>query len=188
MIHTPATDAEILRLWQDGVSSSDIAAAVSEKFQIKCSKNMLIGRRNRLGATKRDSPIASPKWSEAEARIVTGSIELSDAVIHAQLRVAGFTRSIGSVEEKAKTIRNRNAERRALGSVAMRPIHIPPPQITAPLVIPRRHGCLWPMWGHNERYRDNPRFCDGVRDAGRSYCWDHARIAYTNLQNERNEL
>lgn len=193
--------AELRRLWAEGLPTKAIGAA------LRLNKNQVIGKAHRLDLPGRGSPIKSvgqkaapkpnpsptstllPLPSLKEAENLNGRIVTMRANGGPPARIA-LGLPVTAVYKRAA--RNRGnlvsppvpgTPRRRTSVEPLTPAPPPPePEIDrlAGVVFkPRPPGaCCWPLWG---TARITHRYCGAPADARRSYCDQHARIAYTRV-------
>lgn len=150
MTWTDDADAELRRLWGNGLSAARIAAAMGT------TKNAIIGRAHRLNLPRRDSPIPSraPAPSEPAAAALVKPAEPREG-----------HRGVRAVPSLAALSGAVIPPRRPAGlSWRTAPIHYPPEM-----------GC---RWIEGEPHGAETLFCDAARVPHRPYCPAHCARAY----------
>ncbi|MEO5376097.1 MAG: GcrA family cell cycle regulator [Alphaproteobacteria bacterium] len=71
MVWTEERIAQLVRLWNDGLTTGEIGK------QLEVSKNAVVGKAHRLGLTSRPSPIKRSKVEKAEDTRIRSVVELS---------------------------------------------------------------------------------------------------------------
>jgi hypothetical protein len=150
---TDAPSAALRAAWNTGLSTAKIADLLSKRFTATITKNMVIGRANRLGLPPRTSPIASTAKPAAP-------------------RAPRASRLRPSVEIVREPSSGQGQGARIIQTLA--PV-VDAPVPAAFIAAPRRsgEGCKYPLWGDG---RPDHRYCDAPRAGSSSYCGTHHRL------------
>jgi len=154
-IWTPEADAELRRLIADGKSSTPCAEALSVKFMIPVTRNMVIGRATRIGAKLPGRPAGLARRVPAKPPVK--ALPAPAPVLPPPRRAPAFERY-----EQPETYVEPKEE-----------IVIPLSQRVTLMEL-RPSMCRWPM---GDPKTSEFRFCGAAKGAG-SYCDHHASIAY----------
>lgn len=153
-----ATDFAIaqLREWWPDLSIS--AAEMGRR--LGCSKNSIVGKAQRLGLPRRESPIQR------------NGPGLSDSREAQRLRAD---------RQPTQTPLERPP------AIATKPEFTAPPRPVAPPVVPTRRAvesCCWPFGDPGTR---TFRFCDDASLSGKPYCDEHAKLAFVKIRDRSDE-
>lgn len=168
--------SELTRLWQQGLSASEIGKRMG------VSKNSIVGKAHRLNLPSRPSPIRQGE----EGDTVNGS---ADGAAEPQPRAAGKSSSKRNGQGESKSGKKAgNANGKANGS-AKKPGTGDggnPASVRAQVEARGgRSGCLWPIGDPND---PDFHFCGAAAAPGKPYCPEHAARAYiTRSRSERDE-
>jgi hypothetical protein len=158
---TGAPTIALREAWAEGLSCSAIAAKLTARFQAPITKNMVVGRVNRLALKVRGHAVTG----EAKARAPRLRRAKAEIVIEASTGQGIAPRVI-----------------RTLAPVTDAP---PPAPV---LVAPQPHapgtGCKFPLWGKG---RPDHRYCDAPRHDAGAYCATHHRLCYLTAAQHRAE-
>lgn len=157
-----AADIDLLRgLWDEGFSASEIGRRMG------LSKNSIVGKSHRLNLPSRPSPIhRTGEYRPPRPPRVIPALPKLESQLVAPLPIVGVDPTVVVLRERPL-----NAPKPVI--VAPEP---PPPTIYKPLPS---YGCTWPI---GEPCTREFRYCDEPSEPGRSYCTDHARVAYQPIK------
>ena len=158
MVWTDENIDELKKLWQKGMTTSEIAK------QLGVSKNSVVGKVHRIGLTSRPSPIKI-KSDEAESTSSQSAKKKSTKVsapsdIHSE-KEAAFNQP---VDDKSAEAKKTNTQTDPSLS----------PSVTK-LTDLDSHTCRWPIGDPKD---ENFHFCGKKIRTGQTYCEEHAAIAY----------
>lgn len=124
-----------------------------------CTKNAIVGRVHRLDLEARPSPIR---------------------------RSVGYIKAPPSIPRARVTLPPLASYEPAPVIIAVQPrVVAPPPPAPAPINFrPRSQPCCWPI---GEPKSKNFRFCYDPAPGGRPYCGEHAKLAYANMRDRRED-
>ncbi len=162
MAWTDERIALLTKLWTDGLTASQIAAALGEAT----TRNAVIGKAHRLGLSGRPSPVRVPRPARA-----TASRPSKPRPLNSPERMP--------LMKSNAPLRVRPAEPpvRSIIPVAEVPLG---PSVTLLKVTDKM--CKWPI-GHPGD--DGFRFCGGSSRDGSPYCEGHAQMAYQPMPSKR---
>jgi len=163
MAWTDERIALLTKLWTDGLTASQIAAALGEAT----TRNAVIGKAHRLGLSGRPSPVRSPRPARAAASRPSKPRPLNSAGRIPLLAKSGDPSRPSQVEPQMRTI------------IPMAEIPLGP---SVSLLKVTDKMCKWPI-GHpgDEGFR----FCGSSSRDGSPYCEGHAQMAYQPMQAKR---
>lgn len=157
----PAFDAELSRLWDEGMTTAKIGKALG------VTKNVIVGRSHRIGCPPRPNPI--------KRKYETGTVRRSPPRIAAQIQpLKSMEREVAvQIVEIPPIITPRVIA------------HLPPPPVIPfrPPPSPYR-TCQWPFGEPGQR---DFHFCGDASAPGRPYCEAHANIAYARVRDRRED-
>ena len=164
---TDETISRLRALWAEGLSTAEIGR------RLGVSKNAVVGKAHRLDLSARPSPIRpSPDGPRPRPPARRGRAPTLPPLASTS-RPAPFStapRLAGALARPA--VRQSQA---ALG-----------PRLQA--VAPRPYGrvitCCWPL---GEPGSKSFRFCDGDSVPGKPYCEEHAKLAYVQIRDRRED-
>lgn len=176
---------ELTRLWQAGLSASDIGK------RLGMSKNAVVGKAHRLKLPSRPSPIKHTAALQppqtggtgGKAPKAAGAARASKTARGATAaRSAPAARSPGAGDAAAtagdtKLVQRRQAAVRAVTGARGRE-----PAPTAGETGGRSKGCLWPIGDPGD---SDFHFCGEEPLPGKPYCAEHAARAYITRTRER---
>jgi GcrA cell cycle regulator len=150
--------ADLITMWNEGLSASEIGAALTRKYHFPFTRNSVIGRAHRVHLAARQSPILS----------------------EAQPKPAKVIRI-----REPKPVQVRRVQTRKPVAPAPTPIPSPIPEEPTPVVIDETagmsleevqnvNGCRWPFGDRKERAR---RFCGAPQHQDHAYCEHHKKIS-----------
>jgi GcrA cell cycle regulator len=146
---TPERNATLRNLWNEGVSSGQIAA------RLGMSKNAVIGRAHRMHLASRGSPIVR-------------HMDPAVAAARAAARVAARPKPTRLTAHLISTVLTpRDPSRTPLT----------PPK-SRPDLYPSRMGCQFPLWDDRDDPRYGTH-CLGPRQHASPYCGEHHRRCYS---------
>lgn len=165
---TDETITRLRALWTEGLSTAEIGR------RLGVSKNAVVGKAHRLDLDARPSPIRPcpdgprPRPPARRGRSPTLPPLASTA------RAAPYA-----------------AVPRLAAALAPRPQPVRQPTVATPrlqAVAPRPYGrvitCCWPL---GEPGTKSFRFCDGDSVPGKPYCEEHAKLAYVQIRDRRED-
>lgn len=163
MAWTDERIALLTKLWTDGLTASQIAAALGEET----TRNAVIGKAHRLGLSGRPSPVRTPRPAR-----VTAMRPSKPRVLNSPERLAQMTRPAEIMPPRAT-----EAPARTVIPLAEIPVG---PGVTLLKVTDKM--CKWPI-GHpgDEGFR----FCGSHSREGSPYCEGHAQMAYQPMPSKR---
>lgn len=163
---------ELTRLWQQGLSASEIGK------RLGVSKNSIVGKAHRLNLPSRPSPIRQGE----EGEVVNGSAEPQRGA--SRKSTAKSNGNGESKSSKAASSGNGKANGSAKKSNAASGGN--PASVRAQVEARGgRSGCLWPIGDPND---PDFHFCGASAAPGKPYCPEHAARAYiTRSRSERDE-
>lgn len=148
---------KLTELWALGLSTAEIGR------QMGCSKNAVIGKKNRLGLAGRKSPIRRADGMPPAKRHRRGptlpKLPALEAMADPIIRAERGTDLVATAER-------------------LPPVMRPAPPPPAPRVVfkPRKmEACCWPFGDPKSPLF---RFCDAMAMEGKPYCQEHYAIAY----------
>lgn len=167
---TPERDAEVRRMKEEGYSTSQIAAAIGQKFNILLTRSAVIGRAARLGLCVKKLKASDRQHTPEKARIAHIEIE-----------------EIKADAPKLKRIRRAKPGKYTVGpmtqSVAPPDLSVVEPEPLRCVEIEPRHLSLFDLKEDNCRYpyggwpENTPvTFCAHPKRDGSSYCAVHAEL------------
>jgi GcrA cell cycle regulator len=175
---TPEAKAMLRKLWHDGLTTS----AIGEK--LGCTKNCVVGMRNRMDLPARKNAIVSghPGHAAAKARRAANirtagemvQAGQSAAEVAAALDVHVDTARMFIRESGVAGARN-GARRRAMPIRRLEPAPAP---VAHPALRYGTEGCRWPI---GEPRKPGFRFCCAPAVLGKPYCTEHAARAYVQV-------
>ena len=152
MIWTDESVEELKRMWDRGMTTGQIAKALS------VTKNSIIGKVHRLCLTARPSPIK--KASDASSK----------KVVKTEKGVKIPKEEKKDTEEKSTEVSNiKNIEAGSNSSIEEKNIS---------LVQLDNHTCRWPLGDPRD---DDFCFCGKKVKTGQTYCEEHSSIAYVRV-------
>lgn len=155
------TEQRLLRLrhlWGEGLSLSKIGQALGT------SKNSVVGKVHRLNLPSRPSPIrpkGEPKVKRVPKHTLPPAVQIKPEPIEV------IARSVAPVEPKPV--------------VSAYPVAQPQQPVSPPHVSPVR-TCQWPFGDPGDK---TFRFCGCPAERGRSYCAEHAAVAFVRRSTNR---
>jgi len=166
---------ELTRLWQQGLSASEIGK------RLGVSKNSIVGKAHRLNLPSRPSPIRHGEEADGAA-----GAEAAEPQGRAARKPSGKANGrSGSKNGQANGTgngkANGSAKRKGTGTTGDNPASVRA-QVEA---RGGRSGCLWPIGDPND---PDFHFCGAAAAPGKPYCPEHAARAYiTRSRSERDE-
>lgn len=166
---------ELTRLWQQGLSASEIGK------RLGVSKNSIVGKAHRLNLPSRPSPIR--QGEEADG---AGGAEAAEPQGRAARKPSGKANGRsgaknGQANGTGNGKANGSAKRKGTGTTGDNPASVRA-QVEA---RGGRSGCLWPIGDPND---PDFHFCGAAAAPGKPYCPEHAARAYiTRSRSERDE-
>ncbi len=164
---------ELTRLWQQGLSASEIGK------RLGVSKNSIVGKAHRLNLPSRPSPIRQGEEEET----ASGSAEPQRRAARKNTAKANGSAESGS----AKAASSGNGKANGSAKTRNRSATGGNPASFRAQVEARggRSGCLWPIGDPND---PDFHFCGAAAAPGKPYCPEHAARAYiTRSRSERDE-
>jgi GcrA cell cycle regulator len=153
---------QLKKLWQEGLSASQIAAAMGG-----VSRNAVIGKVHRLGLAGRVKPVAPPTGSKAvkgknetggKQGMVVGNTALK-AEANTELAVQSAPQSAG---ENVLSFNNKCS-----------------------IMDLRESSCRWPL---GDPTKSDFRYCGSRSDGGTPYCTYHGKMAYQSAPDRNRQL
>ncbi len=163
MAWTDERIALLTKLWTDGLTASQIAAALGEAT----TRNAVIGKAHRLGLSGRPSPVRLPRPARTAALRPSKPRPLSSP------------ERIPLMAKSNEPIRARPVEPQIRSIIPMAEIPLGP-SVTLLKVTDKM--CKWPI-GHPGD--DGFRFCGSSSRDGSPYCEGHAQMAYQPMPSKR---
>ncbi len=167
---------ELTRLWQQGLSASEIGK------RLGVSKNSIVGKAHRLNLPSRPSPIRQGDEEEP----ANGAAEPQRRASRKNSGKANGSADSGS-DKAAKGAKSANGKANGASKTRSRGSTGGNPASFRAQVEARggRSGCLWPIGDPND---PDFHFCGAAAAPGKPYCPEHAARAYiTRSRSERDE-
>lgn len=159
------TVARLRQLWAEGLSASKIADIMG------ATRNAIIGKAHRLMLPPRESPIKAAGSGVPRAPRPRAP-RLADLMLVAPAPAIIARPAVPLVLSPPEV----------LLAPAEPAVEAEAPEDAPPPV--HGHGCLWPMWWHDER--PTHVYCDAPRSRlDTSYCAQHHRKAYTTPEQRK---
>lgn len=175
---TPEAKATLRKLWDEGLSASQIGE------KLGCNKNQVIGMRNRMALPARKNAIVGGHPGHAAARARrAANIRTAGEMVQAGQSAAEVAAALDVHIDTARMFiresgvtRAAGARRRAMPVRRLEPDAPPAPTAPHPALRYGTEGCRWP---HGEPRKPGFRFCCAPAVLGKPYCVEHAAKAYT---------
>jgi GcrA cell cycle regulator len=164
---------ELERLWQQGMSASEIGK------RLGVSKNAIVGKAHRMNLPSRPSPIRNGEEGEM---VTNGAAEPQPRAA----RKSSGKSSGGKQSKSNRSASGANGSSGGNGKAKSASTQGNPASVRAQVEARGgRSGCLWPIGDPND---PDFHFCGASAQPGKPYCTEHAQRAYiTRSRGERDE-
>lgn len=159
---------KLRQLWQEGISTADIARRMGT------SKNAVVGKAHRLNLPPRPSPIVKGSGASRRPRLRVGPVTLPPL----ESISAPPPSEIAHMQEAPLPPAPRKLSARQVARTEKIAAGEPERPKSFRQLTGRVSDCCWPI---GEPGRRDFRFCSDQSLPGRPYCEAHCRLAYTTF-------
>lgn len=157
--------------WRLGYSASQSAALIAKRYDVKVTRNMIIGKRNRMNLKRHIDPSYFRTGSQ-RANQLAGRDKIADAKRRLE-RAEAIAKRKATKAHDAEIRRLQAAMRRAEEQNRHKPVAILTTHNRDLIVGLRRNQC---RYIHGVVGSPDSYFCQEVKDGDSSYCATHRKI------------
>ena len=167
---------QLLKLWEEGLSASDIANALGQGF----SRNAVIGKVHRLRAAGK-----APARRDTDKR--SGKRAGNDGGASRRKTALAAPASAGAATGKggqALAVQRQEAPRAAAATAPQNQLKVASVEegLVKDIMDLKHHSCRWPIGTPGE---EGFSYCGRKAADGGPYCAHHAAVAYTTTTNQK---